>query len=378
MGLQATFHVQRESGFTIDVSLDIRDTGITALYGPSGSGKTTILRLLAGLDAGSPADTIDINMDGETWSRGKYRHPIHARGAGFVFQRQQLLPHLNVAGNLMYAIRRRKTDNDLTLEQVIEWMDLRALLPKPVAELSGGESQRVAIARVLLNGPRCILMDEPLGSVDVAARSRILPYLARLHRVLGVPMVYVSHSIEEITYLADYVYLLDAGRVTAEGSVLELSTLIEPDIAHSESAASVIDCEVGATSDDYGLSTLTFAGGEISVATGALTPGRRVRVRIPARDVSIATTQPTNTSILNILQATVAEIENTQTPSQLVRLAIGPQYLLARITRKSRDRLGLTVGQDVYVQIKSVALLTEFLDQDRNDPPGTSATTPDV
>ncbi len=361
MAISADIKLERLSGFSLDVSLTIPNNGITGLYGPSGSGKSTLLRLLAGLERGGPSDSVVIRSDEDTWQNESQFTPAEQRGVGFVFQRQQLFPHLDVQENLQFAIRRQHTQDSTDAGQVYEWLNIAPLLRKQVDQLSGGEAQRVAIARVLLNGARCILFDEPLGSIDRSARSKILPYLERLHRNLQIPMIYVSHSLDEITYLADTLYVLDAGRVTLNGSMLELSASLELNAAEGETASAVIACRVARHDQQYGLCELDFEGAPVFVNAQLYAPGEQVRVRIIARDVSIATTKPASTSILNIIEARIAAIELDTGPAALVRLERKGQCFLARITRKSLDTLNLVIGQTVFAQIKSIALLTDII-----------------
>lgn len=363
MEISADIHLTRSAGFTLDVNITVQPNGITALYGPSGSGKSTLLRLLAGLERGRPGDRIRITNGNRVWQDETTFVPPEKRGIGFVFQQQQLFPHLSVQGNLHFAMNRQHTQNNLDAQQVYDWLHLTPLLDKEINQLSGGEAQRVAIARVLLNGAKCILLDEPLGSIDSASKSRILPYLDRLHRNLQIPMVYVSHSYEEITYLADYLFVLDAGKIKSKGSLLELSSTLELNSAEGESAAAVIQCTVSKHDLTYRLSELDFEGAKIFVNAQNYQVDDSVRVRIPARDVSIATSQPGNSSILNILEVEIVSFEEGPGPSILVRLRRNKQFILARITRKSLNILNLQPGQKVYAQIKSVALLMEHTDE---------------
>lgn len=363
MQIEADINLTRANGFAVEASLKIADAGVTALYGPSGSGKSTILRLIAGLERGGKDDRIIIKAGDDIWHDNERFVPVHRRGIGFVFQQHQLFPHLTVRGNLDYAIKRRHTDNGIDLAQISDWLALESLMSKPIQQLSGGEAQRASIARVLLSGARCILMDEPLGSIDQMARARILPYLDRLHRNLQLPFVYVSHSLEEINYLADQLYLLDAGRIKASGSIFQLGSSLELNRGAGEDAAAVVECVLAGHEADYNLTQLEFEGARLFVTTRHRQPGSVLRVRIPARDVSIALSPPERTSILNVIQTTVEEIETPSlNPGVLVRLAIGRQHILARITRKSLDKLDLKKGQQVYAQIKSVALLSDYED----------------
>lgn len=363
MSLESTIRLSRSSGFDLDVQIHISASGITALYGPTGSGKTTLLRCIAGLERGLRTDDIQIKYSGVWWQNQNIFVPPHKRGIGYVFQDAKLLPHLNVQGNLDYARKRNKSGKDVDLNQIIEWLSLRQLLDKSVQQLSGGEIQQVAIARALATGPGLVLMDEPLSGLDQHARARILPFLSRLHEKLSTPIVYVSHSLEEITYLADKIVLLDKGRVVASGSVFDLSSRADLMISQDESAGSVISCNIKKHDEQFGLSELQFEGGRLYVTQLDQPLGSSIRVRIPARDVSITLTPDKNSSILNILQARVDSIESSDKARFMVRLAVGKHFLLARITRKSVQRLKLAPGQTVYAQIKSVALLSEQLVQ---------------
>lgn len=363
MQITAIAHLTRPSGFVLDVDITIAANGITALYGPSGSGKSTLLRLIAGLERGARGDRIEITWGDRVWQdQSSFVAPEH-RGVGFVFQQHQLFPHLTVAGNLQFARKRQHLQDNIDATQIYEWLNLQPLLTKNIDQLSGGEVQRVAMARVLLNGARCILMDEPLGAIDNLSRSRILPYLDRLHRNLEIPIVYVSHSFDEISYLADYLYVLEEGKILNQGPLMELSSNLELASGQGDSAATVIQCAVARHDREFGLSELNFEGAKIFVNAENYAIGDSVRVRIPARDVSIATSRPENSSILNILEVEVDSFEESSTASVLVKLRRNNQFLLARITRKSLNLLGLGPGQQVYAQIKSVALLNENANQ---------------
>lgn len=363
MTLNARIDLRRPRGFHLDVDLEIPGSGITVLFGPSGSGKTTILRCLAGLERGSAGDLIRVDLRGDAWQdRGRFTRP-HLRGVGYVFQEAQLLPHLTVEGNLAYASTRRRKSGGPPTDQVVEWLGLAPLLAHRTAQLSGGEIQRTAIARALVSGSNLILMDEPLGALDRTSRYRILPYLDSIHQELAIPVVYVTHLLEELTYLADHVIMLDGGRVVAEGSVMQLTSRLDLTISHEERAGAILDCVLADHDDDYGLSRLSFDGGELFVTRRAESLGSHIRVRVPARDISIALDAPARTSILNIIRTRVDAVESSTETRALVRLAAGSQYLLARVTRKSAERLALRPGLEVFAQIKSVALLTELDDE---------------
>ena len=356
--ISADIKLARKSGFSVDVNLNFGQ-GVTALYGASGAGKSTILKLIAGLERGGSEDAIAISSGGHIWQDTRRFVPAHKRRIGYVPQKTSLFPHLSVRGNLAFAEKRAGGTAAGYAQRIHEWLELGPLLDKPTHQLSGGEAQRVAIGRALLTGATCLLMDEPLGAVDQSARQRILPCLDRLHRELEATMVYVSHSLDEVNYLADQVYLIEGGRVKLSGSVLETSTSLELASNEGDSLAAVLECTVKDFDDSYELTELSIGEHSLFVTTRRRAVGSTCRVRIPARDVSIAIEPPKGTSILNIIPATIDEISSGDGPSALVRLTVDKQHLLARITKKSLNALALTRSKRVYVQIKGVALLTD-------------------
>jgi molybdate transport system ATP-binding protein len=360
MQITADIQLQRGSGFTLALNLTINSLGVTALYGPSGSGKSTVLRLLAGLERGAKHDQINIMSNDSVWQNSRQFVPVHARDVGYVFQQAQLFSHLSVRGNLEYAVRRRRGSTPMSLTEVSHWLGIGHLLDVSTRQLSGGEAQRVAIARVLLSGARCLLMDEPLGALDHAARLQILPYIDALRRRLDIPMVYVSHSLDEITYLADKVYLIDQGRITDQGSVFDLASSLSINSHLGDAVAAVVEGLVVEHDQHYGLTRLSLGDQSLYVSLRSEPKGSRMRLRIPARDVSLALKHPSETSILNVLTGIVSEIEPiSEQPGLLIRIKVGEHYILSRITRKSLAQLGLQPGMAVFIQIKTVALLTD-------------------
>ncbi len=347
--------------FSIDVDTSIASEGVTALFGPSGAGKTSVLRCMAGLER---APYGKFRVDDEVWqdeAEGTFVPP-HRRPVGVVFQNVGLFPHLTVQQNLVYGRKRarqarRCPSRAIDVDDVGELLAIRHLLGRFPARLSGGEAQRVAIARSLLADPRLLLLDEPLTGLDAQSKSEIMDYLERLFRELAIPVVYVSHSLDEVARLADDMRILERGRITASGSPPELLARLDLPVAHSDAAGAVMETAVAHHDLDYRLTHLDFSGGQLRIPYRDLAPGTPVRVRIQARDVSIALHQPTATSILNVLPAEVDELVAESSGQLLVRLSIGEAVLLARITRKSADALDLAPGQRVYAQVKSVGLI---------------------
>ncbi len=354
VGIDAQLQVQRDA-FRLDVRLQLPATGISVLFGRSGCGKTTLLRAIAGLQ---PAQG-QLSFCGERWLDGRYCLPTHRRPLGYVFQEASLFDHLDVRDNLTFGYRRvPRAERHIDLDEATALLGLDALLPRRANQLSGGQRQRVAIARALLTSPRLLLMDEPLASLDLDSKAEILPYLERLHAELSIPVVYVTHSPDEVTRLADHLVLLEAGRVRASGSLNELLTDPDLPLAQLDEAAAVLTATLAEHDAHYHLSTLNVPGGTLSVALSDLPLGTRTRLRILARDVSLALAPPHRSSILNSLPARIQDLTPDRDPGRLlVRLDLGGTSILARITRRSADQLALRPGLDVYAQIKSAALV---------------------
>jgi molybdate transport system ATP-binding protein len=355
MSIEARFHIER-GNFSLDVDLTIPERGVTALFGPSGCGKTTLLRAIAGLEASQNGY---LKVGDEIWQDEQKNLPPHQRPIGYVFQEPSLFAHLNVQRNLEYGLKRlRGVTPKVSLEHAVELLGIGHLLDRKPHQLSGGEQQRVAIARALAVSPAMLLMDEPLAALDLIRKQEILPYLESLHRELDIPVLYVSHSREEVARLADHLVLLEAGRVQAAGTVSELFSRLDLALAHGPDTETVIKAVVSGYDDEFELSYLDFPGGRFSVAGKRLPLGSAARLQVLARDVSLTLEHQSKTSILNIFPATVDEMTNEGTAQITVKIKIGSVPVLVRITRKSATELGLQPGQAVYAQVKSVALLS--------------------
>ncbi len=354
-GIRAHFTLQRDS-FTLDAAFEAPPRGVTALFGPSGSGKTTLLRCIAGLERAVGS----LQVNDSVWQDGKTFMPVHQRPLGYVFQEASLFPHLSVRANLEYGYKRiAPAERRVQIEQVVEWLGLGELIGRRDANsLSGGERQRVAIGRALLTSPRLLLMDEPLSALDTQSKQEILPYLERLHRELDIPVIYVSHAMDEVARLADHLVLLEKGRVLVSNALHETLARLDLPIAHFDDAGSVIEAEVARHDEKYHLTQIDFPGGHLWVGKVEQPFGTRVRARVLARDVSIATQAPHGSSINNILNARIEEIRDEGADKVMVRMRVGESStLLSRITRRSRDHLGLNEGMIVCAQVKSVALM---------------------
>jgi len=350
----------RYPGFSLEVDLDLPLDGVTVVFGPSGCGKTTLLRCLAGLERARGS----VRVGNQSWQDGERFTPPHRRPAGFVFQDARLFPHKTVQDNLLYGYRRTPpAHRRLTPERIIDLLDLTPLLERRPTTLSAGEQQRVAIGRALLAHPEVLLMDEPLANLDAARKQDILPFLLRLRRELSIPILYVTHSLEEVLQLVDTLVLLHQGRVQAAGPASRVLSETRPGRqAPPQLAGSLLEATVEAQEPEFGLTRLDFQGQVLYVPQQDLPRGSLLRVHILARDVSLGLGEArTRTSILNILEGTVREVAvSADSPYGVHVLVDVGAPLLASITRKSLETLGLKPGQRVFAQVKALRMVHEW------------------
>jgi molybdate transport system ATP-binding protein len=338
-------------GFALDVDLTA-PPGLTCLFGRSGSGKTTIINAVAGLFRPGAAE---ITLDGEAL----HRLPPHRRRVGYVFQDGRLFPHLTVAENLAYGARRRGlplTD----LDRIVALLGIGALLHRRPAALSGGEKSRVAIGRALLSGPRILLMDEPFAALDEARKVEILPYVEALRDSLDLPILYVSHALPEVARLATTIAVIEGGRVAAIGPAADI--LSDPATAPMlglADAGAILTARIVAQEAD-GLTRLETAAGPVWLPGVQGVVGQRLRIRVAAQDVILATRRPEGLSALNILPGSVGIVHEGRGPGALVRVDLGTgqvkESLLARITLRSLRALEIGPGTPVLAVVKSVSV----------------------
>ena len=344
--------------FDVSVDLQLPAHGITVVYGPSGCGKTTLLRCVAGLELSARGR---VQVGHEIWQddANQVRLPTHQRALGYVFQEASLFDHLDVASNLAYGQQRTRNHvSDTVLQQAIELLGIGHLLQRRSHELSGGERQRVAIARALVTQPRLLLLDEPLAALDHARRQEVLPWLEKLRDDLNIPMLYVTHAVDEVARLADTLVVMKAGRVQANGPVAEVLTQADLPVVLGEDAGALLTGIVLRIDTAWHLAQVGFAGGALWVRDSGLSVGQTVRLRVLARDVSVTLAEATQTSIQNHVPCVVDAITPEAHPSQvLLRLTCGDSVLLARVTARGVHDLGLHVGMAVWAQVKSVALV---------------------
>ncbi|MCX7086912.1 MAG: molybdenum ABC transporter ATP-binding protein [Methylococcales bacterium] len=343
--------------FTLDVDLRLPSVGVSVLFGHSGSGKTTLLRCIAGLQR-APQGFLEIN--GQVWQdseKGIFL-PTHKRSLGYVFQEANLFSHLTVADNLQFGLKRmRRSSTNVNFASILELLGIKHLLTRLPENLSGGEKQRVAIARALALNPDILLMDEPLAALDFKRKQEILPFLKILHQTLNIPVLYVTHSQQEVAQLADHLVILTEGKVIAAGGLYETLSRLDLPLAQDQQAVTVWQVSVAEHEVDYHLTRVTFAGGSLSLPLIDAAIGSPLRVQIFARDVSIALEAPKASSILNILPGIISGIADYQAGQSMLQLQVGKQVLLAHITHKSVLLLNLHIGMRVYVQIKGSSLL---------------------
>ena len=354
LAIEAQFRIDWP-GFTLDVDLALPARGVTALFGHSGSGKTTLLRCIAGLER---APRGRLCVAGDVWQDARHWLPAHRRPLGYVFQEASLFPHLTVLGNLRYGLQRSAAVDRTRLEQAIELLAIAPLLERKPDRLSGGERQRVAIARALAVSPRLLLMDEPLAALDAHHKQEILPYLERLYQEWDIPILYVSHATDEIVRLADHLIVLAGGRVVAQGPLPETFARLDPPLRLADDVGAVLEARVAELDRHWHLALVDFAGGRLWTRDDGRQIGQRVRLRVLARDISLAREAPSRSSIQNILRGRVDAVIDDEHPGlALVRVRVGESALLARLTRRAASTLEISIGDEVWVQIKSVALL---------------------
>jgi len=342
--------------FRLDVQFDLPTPGVAALFGPSGCGKSTTVNIIAGLlAADSGRVVLEETVLFDAWRRIDLA--AEWRRIGYVFQDARLFPHLSVAGNLQYALKRAVGRRYVSLDAVANLLDLGALMQRRTHQLSGGERQRVAIGRALLSQPRLLLLDEPLASLDRDRREELLPYLESLRDQLAIPMVYVSHQFDEVLRLATHIVLMQSGTVIAQGGIGAMSvdrhlrSIIGPD-----AVGAIIDGEVLGRDFASGLTRVRVGRGVLRLQTAEIAPGTTLRVQLLARDIIVSTQKPQHLSVRNNLQGKVTAIEDDDGYSDLISIDIGGAHIMARITKSATRELALQLGSPTWALVKSVSL----------------------
>jgi molybdate transport system ATP-binding protein len=352
----------RRGDFELNVAFE-SGRGVTALFGRSGAGKTSIVSMVAGLrrpDRGRIVLNDRVLFD----SSAGIDLPTWRRNVGMVFQEARLFPHLSVKANLLYARWAGWRHSAMSFDSVLSLLGLEDFLERRPASLSGGEAQRVAIGRALMAGPDILLMDEPLSQLDGARRAEILPFLERLAHAGGVPILYVSHNVDEVARLADSIVVLAEGRVVASGPLEDVFGRIDLGSATGRhEAGAILVAEIIGEDPDFALTQLEVGGAALVVPALGRTRGTMVRLRIRSQDVALALAPPTDLSIRNVIPMEIVSVEMDEGAYAEILLTASGQYLRARITRKSAVELGLRVGLRAFALIKSIAVEADRLER---------------
>ena len=355
--LEAKFKVDYPE-FNLDVELTLPARGVTVVFGPSGSGKTTLLRCLSGLEK---APSGYMKIADQVWQDEETFIPIQERKIGLVFQESRLFPHLSIQDNLLYGYQRTQpAERNLQLDEVAQVLNLEALLKRRPEKLSGGERQRVAIGRALLTSPKLLLMDEPLASLDMQLKAEIIPFIKRIENEFKTPIVYVTHSMNEVLQLVDTMVILKSGKVENIGSVEEVFSDVQSrEALGDEQLGAVLETLVLEHDEEFGLTRLDFMGQVLHVPRQNIPVGESLRVHIHSRDVSLSTASPAGaTSVLNILRAKVEKVGVIDLKGYSVDIELDAgRPILATITRKSLANLNLKPGQPIYVHIKAIKMV---------------------
>jgi len=341
--------------FPIDISFETKPRSITSIFGRSGSGKTSIINMIAGLKKPDNG-IIKVGDDTLLDTGNNIDLPPEKRGLGYVFQDGRLFPHMNVRKNLLYGFELTTNDTDITFDHVIDILKIASLLERKPTNLSGGEKQLVAIGRAILTQPRLLLMDEPLASIDTQLRGKILPFIEELRDKLGLTIIYVSHTIDEVIRLSDKMVLISNGTKKAEGNVEEVMGRLDlHPLTGRFDAGAVITTIVKNYDEKFDLTGLSFKGGTLNVTGAKLPIGETVRVHVRARDVSLSKNYPKETSVLNIFEGKIIEIGDQEEAQIDIKIDIG-STLIARITKKSFEELKLKKGSTIFTMLKAVAI----------------------
>lgn len=354
--INRSFIHKRKGTFELDINLSLPLEGITGILGHSGSGKTTLLRCIAGLEA---LESGRISVGDDVWHSSERSVPTYQRSIGYVFQEASLFEHLTGKENLEFASKRSDVDFEKKFfDKIIATLGIESVLSRYPSQMSGGERQRVAIARALLTKPKLLLMDEPLAALDISRKKEILNYLEEIKNEFQIPIVYVSHSLNEVARLSDQVIVLEQGKIIAQGLPTDVFSRIDLPIEFEDDFGVVLEGKVLEKDHEWQLNCVEFDQAKLWIKDNGEDLGKIVRARILARDVSITIENHQDTSILNRIPAVIFEISPDKDDSMsLIRLSTGKDFIVARITNKSLNALQLAKGMNVCAQVKSVALV---------------------
>jgi len=347
----------QKASFELNIDTVLPGSGIHGIFGASGSGKTTLLRCLAGLES-QAVGRIEIGEERWLDSQRQLFVPTWKREVGYVFQEASLFPHLNVLGNLKFGLSRAKTPAaQVALNEAIDLLGLDRLLERHTSELSGGERQRVAIARALATRPKLLLLDEPLSAVDQSRKNDIYPWIEKLTSELKIPILLVTHAIEEIARLTQHLVILERGQVLCAGSTLDLMSSLDTPFDFGDQTSVLFKGQVLEISSEWNLAKIAFEQHGLWIENQNFSLHQMIKVRLLAKDVSLSLSKPQDTSIQNLLACKITGLDHAHSASQcLVQLQCGSSHLLAKITKKASIHLQLGVGMQLWAQVKSVAI----------------------
>ena len=354
----ASLLLPRDDGFKLECSFDFPNSGITVLFGASGSGKTTVLRCIAGLERARGF----VKVDGVNWKNDaqKLIQPTWERPLGYVFQEASLFPHMTAKQNIEFAVKRSKSaDARSRMEEAIDLLGIRGLLGRKPAQLSGGERQRVAIARAVATEPKIMLFDEPLAALDFKRKSEIMPWLEKLKGNLKIPMLYVTHSAEEVLHLADNLIVMEDGKIKTSGALTDVLANIDLPIKIGEDAGVLLKGKVVSKEPEWSLMTVDCGNIALHISDNGQPVGSAASLRILAREVVFAIDRPVDLSVQNAFEGTVEEISiHGDGADALVRTNCSGQIIIGKLTRKALSELGIKEGSRIWLLIKSVAVLS--------------------
>ena len=342
--------------FTLDVDFSMPGHGITILFGPSGCGKSTLLNCIAGLEQADEAYFL-LNDALYDSTQQQFKKACHERRIGYVFQDSRLFPHMNVKNNLLYGYKRLDdAQQTINYDDIVKKFSLLPLLHQYPQQLSGGQKQRVALARALLSNPQLLILDEPLSALDHASKHELLPYLERIHQELTIPVIYVSHDLTEVLQLGDYIIVIDNGKIIDHGDLVELC-VTQPLLTQTEGASFILHGCVTDIDDTHHISTVHCEGYDVLLSGKLLTIDQDVRVLVHAKDVSLCLAHADDSSILNILPVTINHIHEAKHGKHLVECMLNETRILAMLSIRSVENLGLEIGKEVFAQFKATAMV---------------------
>lgn len=352
----ASLHLKRADGFELDCSFAFPNKGITVLFGESGSGKTTVLRCVAGLERAFG----HVRVNGQLWQddASNFFLPTWDRPLGYVFQEASLFSHLTAKQNIEFAVRRSKSENARRrMDEAIELLGIGHLMNRRPAELSGGERQRAAIARAVATEPSIMLFDEPLAALDFKRKNEILPWLERLRESLNIPMLYVTHSAEEVMRLADHLVVMERGKIKSSGELQSVLTNIDIPVKVGEDSGALLRGAVDSIDEQWNLAAVRSGDLMLWASADGLKVGDKISMTIPAKDIVVALENPVHLSVQNRLKGTVSALSDLADGSgALIQVSCSSQTIVAKLTRKALQDLSIRKGSEVWLLVKSVAL----------------------